>query len=542
MPTNDATDITLEELKTIIHGLRMSTLAFVEDNAIDEIKSMIKALPLPEDIDRMALYPNSVKNLQRDIGNIMRIIELYGKRDIEFKTRYKSRTGLPPRYKVLDWKEKSAMSHTAIKSSLVRNLIKLSAQMDEEGRGVLSQGFIDCSKKIQNGELPIKELYFLTKEVASCSDGLRKEAQALTDINLDFSDITNGLQQVSGWFKSIQEGIQSKKEYLQKHPKTQAFVGQLDNIWKQVSQLSQATDAQIAQVQQSTQAISTGMESLVPQSMMVNGKPVPIQFEDDPNDPGYQKAVVSVGGQKFEVQEDENGKRSLKKVEATPATPAIGTTETATATPVTQPAQPATETAAQPIAEVQQQKTLPPNIMRDIGNLLKTPQDFAQALQYAKSIMAGQKYNLKREAQNQAIDQRITKYINEMKQQLGTELFKQFVTELEAKQKGTTTPATIPEVSQDKTPTTQPQAQPKFKPNQDVYYTSKEKPELNGTVKFLGYVKQINNITRKEEDWAQIQLQNGKKLTVSPKRVSAQAPVTSSSKFNLKTYKTASRK
>jgi hypothetical protein len=55
-------------------------------------------------------------------------------------------------------------------------------------------------------------------------------------------------------------------------------------------------------------------------------------------------------------------------------------------------------------------------------------------------------------------------------------------------------------------------------------------------------VKQINNITRKEEDWAQIQLQNGKKLTVSPKRVSAQAPVTSSSKFNLKTYKTASRK
>lgn len=314
MAIDNTTDVTLERLKIIIHGLRMSTFVFVEDNAIDEIKSMIKALPLPEEIDKLVLLPAAIKNLQRDIGNIMRIIELYGKRDIEFKTRYKSRTGLPPRYKVLDWKEKSAMSHTTIKSSLVRNLVKLSAQMDEEDRWTLSQELINCSKKIQNGELPIKELYFLTKEIVSCSDGLRKEAQALTDINLDFSDITNGLQQVSGLFKNIQDAIMAKHEYLMKHPKTQAFVQQLGNIWKQVGQLSQATNAEIAQVSQATQAISKGMESLVPQSMIVGGKPVPIQFEDDTTDPGYQRAIVNVGGQKYEVQEDENGKRSLKKV------------------------------------------------------------------------------------------------------------------------------------------------------------------------------------------------------------------------------------
>jgi hypothetical protein len=188
--------------------------------------------------------------------------------------------------------------------------------------------------------------------VTSCSDGLRREAQALTDINLDFSDITNGLQQVSGWFKHIQDGIESKREYLQKHPKTQAFIGQLDNIWKQVSQLSKATNARITQVQQSTQAISRGMESLVPQSIIVNGKPIPIQFENDLDDPGYQKAVVHVDGQKYEVQEDNNGKRSLKKVEATPAAPAIGTTET----------------AAQPIAEVHQQKTSTPQSQQPATN------------------------------------------------------------------------------------------------------------------------------------------------------------------------------
>ena len=106
MPIDNKIDLTLDELKTIIHGLRMSTLSFVEDNALDEIKAMIKALPLPEAIDKLVTIPMGIKGIQRDVGNIMRLIELYGKRDIEFKTRYKSRTGLPPRYKVLDWRSK----------------------------------------------------------------------------------------------------------------------------------------------------------------------------------------------------------------------------------------------------------------------------------------------------------------------------------------------------------------------------------------------------------------------------------------------------
>lgn len=103
MPTEPK--LSIEEIRTIIHGLKMSGLSFIEEGAKEEIQAMINALPSSEMIDKLAQTPASIKHLLRDVGNIMKIIEMYGKRDIEYKTRYKSRTGLPPRYKVLDWKK-----------------------------------------------------------------------------------------------------------------------------------------------------------------------------------------------------------------------------------------------------------------------------------------------------------------------------------------------------------------------------------------------------------------------------------------------------
>ena len=80
-------EVTLQDLRAIIHGLKMATFSFVEEGALTEIKSMIKSLPSPEGIN--ALEPGMVKSVQADIGNIMRLIEVYGKRDMEYKTRYK---------------------------------------------------------------------------------------------------------------------------------------------------------------------------------------------------------------------------------------------------------------------------------------------------------------------------------------------------------------------------------------------------------------------------------------------------------------------
>lgn len=93
---------TFNELKQIILGLRMSTLSFVEEGAISEIQSMIKSLPSPEELEKSFDDIESIKRLQNDIGGIMRLIEIYGKKDAEYNVRYKSRTGLPPRYKILE--------------------------------------------------------------------------------------------------------------------------------------------------------------------------------------------------------------------------------------------------------------------------------------------------------------------------------------------------------------------------------------------------------------------------------------------------------
>ena len=104
MPEVKDIEFTIEEIKDIILGLRMSGLTFVEDGAIDEIRMMIKSLPSSENLEKGYNNKDSLKKLLNYIGEIMRFIELYGKRDMEYKARYKSRTGLPPRYKVLDWR------------------------------------------------------------------------------------------------------------------------------------------------------------------------------------------------------------------------------------------------------------------------------------------------------------------------------------------------------------------------------------------------------------------------------------------------------
>ena len=170
MGIDNTVEITLDELKIIIHGLRMSTFSYVEDNASDEIKAMIKALPLPEDMGKMVGIPMAIKNLQKDIGNIMRLIELYGKRDIEMKTRYKSRTGLPPRYKVLDWRgNMKSEARTAI-----RNMVKVSSVIDEKGYGDLS-GRINkfASDMIQD---KFDEVEFEKIAESLKASGLEKEA------------------------------------------------------------------------------------------------------------------------------------------------------------------------------------------------------------------------------------------------------------------------------------------------------------------------------------------------------------------------------
>ena len=208
MPEN-VQNVTLDELKSIIHGLKMSPLSFIEDGAAEEIKAFIKALPSPEQLDGIASVPINITRLQADIGNIMRFIELYGKRDLEFKTRYKSRTGLPPRYKVLDWRGNNMKN-----ANVIKDIVKLSSEIDDKGYGQLSGKINKFASKVVDNKFD--EAEYLDIVEALKNNGLVKEAQFW--------------QGLKGGFKGIGQGIKNVKN----EGRAGWLMGEFDYLYKQM--------------------------------------------------------------------------------------------------------------------------------------------------------------------------------------------------------------------------------------------------------------------------------------------------------------------
>ena len=469
--------LTIDDIKIIIHGLKMNSFSYIEPNAFDEIKFMIKGLPQPEEIDKMPQFPHTIKVLQEQIGKIMRLIELYGKRDMEFLTRYKARTSLPPRYKVLDWRV--PMTANTTKANLIKSIVKLSCQLDEDHNGKLAQGLIDCCKKIQKDEMPVKELFLITKDIVACNEGLRKEAQQTID--LDFSDISNGLQNVLGWLAEVEKKVMGKFNVLQRdrNPKSEGFTKQLQQIWNQVKWLSSNTKKDIEQINQITQAVQQDMSGSVPDNVYFNQQNSSVKVQwSEPDVEGYQSAFVEVGGQKYDVQRDESSNKiTFKKV----SNPSAEKTEDTIEKPAQQPqVQPQVE--EKPIEEVAPEK--------EVNTQVEQPFNKAQ--------------NLKDQLAN------LNKYLNNT-----TDPNEQ------AKLKGLIENTQMLLDKEEKT----------LIPNQKVYFTSRDGQVSEA--EFIEYVKQVNPRTQKEENYAKIRLENGGVRNVSPKKLSTSQPVTA---FNLSKF------
>jgi len=332
MPEVDELAVAMQNLRAVIHSLRMNNLAFVDPEALDEIRAMIKSLPTPEELNGLATSPDSIKKVQENVGGILRLIELYSRRDGEYKTRYKSRTGLPPRYKVMEWRE--TMSN---RNTLVRDLVRLSGEADAGGFSKFATSLLSCAKEIKSGKLPIEELLeasdsFLRK--ANVQSRFIKTAQGLPALrDPGLGGIRKGLEQIQTMFSQIQQAFTDKLQYLNKSPKTQQFIQQLGKIWQGVAQLEKATGQQIDALQQPMAQIEEAMEqTLIPQSIMFQNKPTPIEWVPDPDDPGMEMAVINVNGQQYEVQSDDSGALSVKPATA-PDAAAAGTPAAAAGTP-----------------------------------------------------------------------------------------------------------------------------------------------------------------------------------------------------------------
>ena len=155
-------NLSIQDLRAMIHGLRMANFAFVDQDAKDQIIMKIQSLPNPEMLGKIADTPKDFEKVVKQVGEIMKMIEIYSKRDGEYRARFKSKKKLPPRYKVLEWKNKKMET-----SNTVKTLVKFSARMDEMGIEKLAEKSLVCAKKIQDMTLAQADVDDFIKEAGN---------------------------------------------------------------------------------------------------------------------------------------------------------------------------------------------------------------------------------------------------------------------------------------------------------------------------------------------------------------------------------------
>ena len=206
--------IDMTDLRAIIHALKMATFTFVEEDASVEIRELIKRLPSPEQVNQLGELPSGLVDVRETVGYILGLIDTYGQRGSEFKARYKAKTKLPPRYKVMEWKRnkasngRSEMRKEAV--DLVKQLVRISSNVDKDGHGRLSGDLIIIAKAVRNeaNEDTIKRLNGAVQSLRLA--GFNAEAEAL----LKEAGFWSGVGDVAkGIGQGVQKGVQKAVDY-----------------------------------------------------------------------------------------------------------------------------------------------------------------------------------------------------------------------------------------------------------------------------------------------------------------------------------------
>lgn len=159
------------QLRAIIHGLKMAGLSFVDQEALTSIQQRIKNLPSPEMLTSFSGKKEEIKNVAKEVGEIIQLIEIYGKRNEESKQRSMSTKGLPPRYKTLEWRQ--AMN----KNVVIRELVNASSLLDKHGQVKLASRLINVARSVKEDKATENDVVSIVNEVsASVDQNLLKEA------------------------------------------------------------------------------------------------------------------------------------------------------------------------------------------------------------------------------------------------------------------------------------------------------------------------------------------------------------------------------
>ena len=174
-------NLSLQDLRAKIHALKLIDLtkySLMQEKERDELTWAIQDLVGPEKLLELSNSPEGLEDLKQRIGDIMQTLAYFQKRDLSAKVNYEARTGLTPRYKVLNW-EKNMINQKSAQLDVVKSLVKLSAKLDGDNIKLSKDILSLASNMHKNTE--IKEEFILKVQQDLEKSGMTKEAQGLRD-------------------------------------------------------------------------------------------------------------------------------------------------------------------------------------------------------------------------------------------------------------------------------------------------------------------------------------------------------------------------
>jgi hypothetical protein len=199
-------DLSLQDLRAIIHGLKMAGFTSVDEGAADHIKFRINSLPSAEALSQISQNPKAFRDIIVEVGEIMRIVEAYSKQGSEYSARFKSKKKLPPRYKVLEWRKdmKNEKEIQNDKKAAVVTFVKMSSDMDNIGHGIISGKLLKCASSIQSESYSQQEVDDVVTLLKNA--GLENEAIKVATIGGFLGGIGNVFKNV--WQKGVAGGLE----------------------------------------------------------------------------------------------------------------------------------------------------------------------------------------------------------------------------------------------------------------------------------------------------------------------------------------------
>jgi len=331
-------NIVAADLRVIILALKLEEFNIEDEQVKNDVYDRIKRLPSAESINVLASNDNVMHNLRSQVGQILEIVDKHDKRDMDYKVRYKARTGLAPRHKVLEWRRSAQ-----VKNDIIKNIVCISSDADKEGFVTLSKDLLDCAKRLSKNE-DIFEKFSNTvikfaKNTTKDPRGLLKEAQHAAEMDFSMEDIQQGTQNIKAWIDYMMQSITKLYQFKGKAG-AKPLMDRLEKVWTSLSKLKGSVEPQLDKVNEESLAIGTDMgEQLTAKSVTVrdaqgNPQVVAIEYKPDPDNPEWQVAVIThpKDGKQYVVNKDETtGKLGLgREYGAAQALPAERPIEEAT--------------------------------------------------------------------------------------------------------------------------------------------------------------------------------------------------------------------